>query len=111
MGLFSNSETTSKKNSIIHDIEMINKAFKDISLLIDSRGMNNSTINAINSILSNVEANITRMSSTVQSMSDSELTGFYVPWVDGRSLGIMTWIASFGTFMNKLSGEMESYIK
>jgi hypothetical protein len=90
---------------------MINKAFKDISLLIDSNGMNNSTINSINSILSNVEANITRMSSTVQSMSDSELTGFYVPWVDGRSLGIMTWIASFGTFMNKLSSEMESYIK
>ncbi|MDA3882173.1 MAG: hypothetical protein PF481_02710 [Bacteroidales bacterium] len=111
MGLFSNSETTSKKNSIIHDIEMINKAFKDISLLIDSNGMNNTTINSINSILSNVEANITRMSSNVQSMSDSELTGFYVTWVDGRSIGIMTWIASFGTFMNKISSEMESYIK
>ena len=111
MGLFSNSETTSKKKSIIHDIEMINKAFKDISMLLDSRGMNNSTINSINSILSNVESNINRMSSTVQSMTDSELTGFYVPWVDGRSLGIMTWIASFGTFMNKLSSEMESYIK
>jgi hypothetical protein len=111
MGLFSNSESASKKNSIIHDIELINKAFKDISLLIDSRGMNNSTINKINSILSNVEANITRMSSTVQSMSDSELTGFYVPWVDGRSLGIMTWIASFGIFMNKLTSEMESKLK
>ncbi len=111
MGLFSNSETMSKKNSISNDIELINKALKDISLLIDSTGMNNSTINSINSILSKVEANITRMSSTVQSMSDSELTGFYVPWVDGRSLGIMTWIASFGIFMNKLTGEMESYIK
>ena len=111
MGLFSNSETTSKKNSIIHDIELINKAFKDISLLIDSRGMNNSTILAINSVLSNVESNITRMSSIVQSMSDSDLTGFYVPWVDGRSLGIMTWIASFGTFMNKLTSEMEAYLK
>lgn len=111
MGLFSNSATTSKKNLIIHDIEMINKAFKDISVLIDSRGMSNSTINSINTILSNVESNITRMSSNVQSMSDSELTGFYVPWVDGRSLGIMTWIASFGTFMNKLTVEMESYIK
>lgn len=111
MGFFSNSETTSKNNSIIRDIEIINKAFKDISILIDSNGMNNSTINSINSILSNVEANITRMSSTVQSMSDSELIGFYVPWVDGRSLGIMTWIDSFGAFMNKLSSEMESYIK
>ncbi len=111
MGLFSYSETTSKKNSISNDIELINKALKDISLLIDSRGMNNSTINSINSILSKVEVNITRMSSTVQSMSDSELTGFYVPLVDGRSLGIMTWIASFGIFMNKLTSEMESYIK
>lgn len=46
MGLFSNSETTSKKNSIIRDIEMINKALNDISLLIDSKGMNNSTINS-----------------------------------------------------------------
>jgi len=111
MGLFTNSESTNKKNLIIQDIGMINKAFKDISMLLDSRGMNNSTINSINSILSNVESNINRMSSTVQSMTDSELTGFYVPWVDGRSLGIMTWIASFGTFMNKLSSEMESYIK
>lgn len=91
--------------------EIINKAFRDISVLIDSRGMNNSTINSINSVLNSVEANITRMSSTVQSMTDSELTGFYVPWVDGRSLGIMTWIASFGTFMNKLTEEMESFIR
>jgi hypothetical protein len=110
MGLYTNSETTSKKDSIIHDIGMINKAFKDISFRIDSRGMNNSTINSINSILNNVEANITRMSSTVQSMCDSELTGFYVPWVDGRNLGIMTLIASFGTFMNKLSSEMELHL-
>lgn len=108
MGLFSNSETTIKKNLIIHDIELINNAFKDISLLLDSRGMNNSTINAINSILTNVESNITRMSSTVQSMSDSELTGFYVPWTDGRNIGIMTWFASFEIFMNKLTSEMES---
>jgi hypothetical protein len=111
MGLFFNSGTQEKKNSIISDIEVINKALKDISLLIDSKGMNNSTINSINSILSTVEVNITRMSSTVQSMSDSELTGFYVTWADGRSVGIMTWIFYFGIFMNMLTDEMESLIK
>jgi len=110
MSLFSNSGTVSKKNLILSDIELINSAFKNISMLIDDRGMNHSTINSINSILSNVESNITRMSNTVQGMTDSELTGFYVPWVDGRSLGIMTWIASFGMFMNKLSADMESSI-
>jgi hypothetical protein len=44
-------------------------------------------------------------------MTDSELTGFYVPWGDGRSIGIMTWIASYGAFMNIVTGEMKSYIK
>lgn len=110
MGLFSNSETSKKKDSITQDINLINNAFREIAVLIDSRGMNNSTINSINSVLSNVESNVTRMSNTVQSMSDSELTGFTVSWMDGRSIGIMTWIASFGTFMNKLTSEMERNI-
>jgi hypothetical protein len=110
MGLFFNSETKIKKDQILRDIAIVNNALRNIAITIDENEMNITTINSINSIFVNVETNITRISTIVQGMSDSDLTGFIVPWMDGSYIGIMTWIASFGALMNMLAGEMESYI-
>lgn len=111
MGLFSNSDTTAKQEQILRDITVINNSLREIAMLLDNNGMNKSSINLAGSIISNVEINITRMSNTVQSMSDNQLTGFTVPWMDGRNLGIMTWILSYSTYMDMLANKMESSLK
>jgi len=106
MGLFGNSETQNKKDAILRDITVINKALRDIGSLLD-KGMNVSSVNSCSSIIENMESNINRVSTTIQGMSDSELSGFTVPWMDGRYLGIMMWITTFQMVMNKTINEME----
>lgn len=111
MGIFFNSETQNKKDQILRDIGVINKSLRDIANLLDSNGMNMPTIKSINSILSNIEGNINGVSTTVQGMSDSQLSNFNVPWIDGRYLGIMMWINSFMMVTTKISNEMEEFVK
>ena len=111
MGLFTSSETTNKRNQILQDIAVINRTLRDVANIIEIQGINGSSVNSITAILTNIEANVVRMSSTVQSMSDSQLTGFTVPWMDGRYIGIMTWIASYGSVMNKTVSEIENYTR
>lgn len=110
MGLFFNSDTQNKKDQILVEIAAINKSLRDVATIIDNQGFNYSSINSINTVISRIESNVQRMSNTVQSMSDSQLSGFMVPWMDGRYIGIMIWIASYGTMMNETVFEMEKYI-
>lgn len=111
MGLFFNSDTQNKKDQILRDISLVNAALRNVASTLDNDGMNRSTINSVNSILGNVMSNVTRISNTVQSMTDSQLNGFTVPWIDGRYVGIMMWLLSFSTITNQISNEMESYIR
>ena len=111
MGLFFNSDTQNKKDQILRDISLVNAALRNVASTLDNDGMNRSTINSVNSILGNVMSNVTRISNTVQSMTDSQLNGFTVPWIDGRYVGIMTWLLSFSTITDQISNEMESYIR
>lgn len=110
MGLFTNSDTERKKNQILSDIAIINKSLRDIANLIDSSGMNMFTINSVGTILENVEGNVSRVSSTVQGMNDSQLSNFNAPWIDGRYIHIMMWINSFVMVTNKISNDMENYV-
>jgi hypothetical protein len=111
MGLFFNSDTQNKKEQILRDIAVINKSLRDVANLLDNNGMNMTTINNVGSILGNIEETINRVSTTVQGMSDSQLSGFNVPWMDGRYIGIMMWISSFVLTTTKISSEMDDYVK
>jgi hypothetical protein len=111
MGLFTNSETTFKKNQVSQDVASLNMSLRNIVSILDNQGLNGFTYNSINTILENIEPTMSRMSNTVRCMSDSELSGFTVPWTDGRNLGIMTWITSYCSMMDKIGGEMERYTR
>ena len=111
MGLFFNSDTQIKKNQILRDVAIVNDALRKVATTLDNNGMNEVTINSISSILGSIETNTTRISTTVQSMSDSQLSGFNVPWIDGRYLGIMTWMFTMITMIQQLSTEMENRLR
>lgn len=111
MGLFFNSDTQTKKDQILRDVAIVNAALRNAATILDNNGLNRTTINSVGSILGNVESNVTRISTTVQSMSDSQLTGFNVPWIDGRYIGIMMWLLSMSTMAQQISTEMERYLK
>jgi hypothetical protein len=111
MGLFFNSGTQEKKNQILRDIAIVNEALRKSATTIDNNGINRTTINSVNSILGGVMDNITRVSSTVQSMTDSQCTGFTVPWIDGRYIGIMTWLMSMSTVTNSIAEDFENYVR
>lgn len=108
---FLNSDSQGNKDQILRDVAIVNSALRDIAKIIDLNGINRGTINSINSGFSSIESNVVRISSTVQSMSDSQLSGFNVPWTDGRYLGIMTWLLSMSTMAEKISNEIEQNIR
>lgn len=109
MGLFFNSGTQDKKDQILRDIAIVNEALRRIANTLDNNGINRATINSVNAILGGIMDNVTRISSTVQSMTDSQLTGFTVPWVDGRYIGIMTWLLSLSTMTDRIDEDFENY--
>lgn len=109
MGLFTSSETTNKRNQILQDIAVINQSLRKIADILDNQGINSQSINAVNQVFMNFSNNVERMSSTVQSMRDSQLDGFSVPWMDGRYMGIMMWLGSFNMVMNQIQGEINGY--
>ncbi len=111
MGLFFNSGTQDKKDQILRDIAIVNEALRRIANTLDNNGINRATINSVNAILGGIMDNVTRISSTVQSMTDSQLTGFTVPWVDGRYIGIMTWLLSLSTMTDRIDEDFENYIR
>jgi len=109
MGLFTSSETTQKREQILQYISILNRSLRDIANIIDKDGINGSSINTINEIFKKGEENAERMSNIVRSMSDSQLDGFTVPWMDGKYIGIMMWIASYVGIINKMVSKFESY--
>ena len=111
MGLFFNSGAKEKKNLILRDIAIVNSTLKDIASILDNQGVNTRTVEMVGSKFNNVMSNIERISSTVQGMTDSQLRGFDVPWIDGRYLGIMMWIASMAMMSEQIAKETENYVK
>jgi hypothetical protein len=109
MGLFFNSEVTNKKNQILSDVAIINQSLRQIANILDNQGVNGSSNNLVNQTLNSIEVNITRTSNNIQSMSDSQLDGFNVPWMDGRYIGIMTYLMSFSTMLNKIEAEFKRF--
>lgn len=111
MGLLFNSDTNTKKDQILRDIAIVNAALINAATTIDNNGMNRTTINSVGSILKNVTSNVTRISTTVRSMSDSQLSGFSVPWTNGSYIGIMMWLLSMSNMTNQIAADMENYLK
>lgn len=110
MGFF-NSDSQGSKDQILKDVAIVNNALRDVANIIDLNGINRGTINSINSRFSSIQSNVERISSTVQSMSDSQLSGFNVPWTDGKYIGIMTWLMSMSTMAEKISNQIEQNIR
>jgi hypothetical protein len=111
MGLFFNSDLQIKKDQILRDVAIVNNAIRNIATTFDNNGMNVTTINSMGSILENIESNITRINTTVRSMSDSQLSGFNAPWMDGSYYGIQMWLIYCATWGTQISNEIESYAK
>lgn len=108
MGIFDNSNTKEKKEQILRDISVINFELKKLINIVDnSGGINNTSIKLITPIIEDIEQFASSASTTIQSMSDSELAGFNVPWIDDKHLGVMDWMFNLQTSMQKIISEIE----
>ena len=109
MGLFFNSDTQNKKSQILSDVLFVNGALISICTTLDNNGMNSNSIHTISPVMTNMEPKVTRISTTVNSMSESQLQGFTVPWTDGKHVGIMTWLFNLINFSKVIEADIETY--
>ncbi len=111
MGIFTNSETENKRNQILRDVVVVNKALHGSAKVLDMAGIDWYSIDTVNELISSVESKILNISTTVQSMSDSQLDGFKVPWIDGGYIGIMMWLLSTSMLTQQIANDFEKFIK
>lgn len=107
MGFFFNSNTQDKRDQILRNIAKINKAIRQVDLIItESKASLPIVRSQVLGVLDQVEGEFADLKNTMDSMSDSQLEGFKVPWIDGVYIGIMHY--SFQ--MNMFISSIDSYI-